>query len=190
MLTHPPIAVRAPSGTGKGSGGGSRATAILGCAGDVAEWLRQRPAKPCTRVQFPASPPVIPTPDLLTQAQGSVVSRVVSGSRTVRGDAVRVDSTTPSRDDAFGQDDLAWLPPARRLDASAKCEERLHVSDRTVRSSANDRDRGFGPRDRTVSMWTVPRLLPCRFGTGPEGVRRLVGGSALRRGSVTSKQGS
>ena len=31
--------------------------AILGFAGDVAEWLRQRPAKPCTRVQFPASPP-------------------------------------------------------------------------------------------------------------------------------------
>ncbi len=26
-------------------------------AGDVAEWLRQRPAKPCTRVRFPASPP-------------------------------------------------------------------------------------------------------------------------------------
>ena len=25
--------------------------------GDVAEWLRQRPAKPCTRVRFPASPP-------------------------------------------------------------------------------------------------------------------------------------
>jgi hypothetical protein len=25
--------------------------------GDVAEWLRQGPAKPCTRVRFPASPP-------------------------------------------------------------------------------------------------------------------------------------
>ena len=31
--------------------------AILVSAGDVAEWLRQRPAKPCIRVQFPASPP-------------------------------------------------------------------------------------------------------------------------------------
>jgi dienelactone hydrolase len=27
--------------------------------GDVAEWFRQGPAKPCTRVRFPASPPAV-----------------------------------------------------------------------------------------------------------------------------------
>ncbi len=32
--------------------------AIAFTHGDVAEWLRQGPAKPCIRVRFPASPPL------------------------------------------------------------------------------------------------------------------------------------
>ena len=42
--------------------------------GGVAEWLRQGPAKPCTRVRFPPPPP---TPDLLKlQVRGSLTSRL------------------------------------------------------------------------------------------------------------------
>ena len=43
--------------------------------GDVAEWFRQGPAKPCTWVRFPASPPMINAPAL----KSSITNRGTGG---------------------------------------------------------------------------------------------------------------
>ena len=57
MLTHADPHCQYPRRVGRGRRGHPVMPAILGPAGDVAEWLRQRPAKPSTRVRFPPSPP-------------------------------------------------------------------------------------------------------------------------------------
>ncbi len=83
MLTHsssrcqsPRLEPVTPRGSDRRRPGIVRSTpAILRSAGDVAEWLRQRPAKPSTRVRFPPSPPVQGLP-IRTGALAVVRARV------------------------------------------------------------------------------------------------------------------